>query len=220
MVNKTLEFLINKFKPEIQKRGGTEIHGVSRTIMAQTLGELGFKEGVEVGVAQGWHAEILCKENPGVKLHCVDVWDQIPGYKEYEKTIDIFYKEAQENLAKFNAPLIRKYSMDAVKDFADNSLDFVYIDGAHDFKNVAMDICEWSKKVKVGGIVFGHDYKRWKRHAGGSRRYVVDVKDVVDAYMYAHGIKPWFVLTNDTRDPKFGRDNPGWLFVRQDTDLI
>ncbi len=213
-MNTTLEYILNKFKPEIATRGGTPIQNVSRTIMAQTLGELGFKEGVEVGVAQGWHAEILCKENPGVRLHCVDVWDQIPGYREYEKTIAVFYQEALNSLSNYNTNLIRRYSMDAAKDFKDNSLDFVYIDGAHDFKNVAMDICEWSKKVRVGGIVFGHDYKR------GSRRYAVDVKDVVDAYMYAHGIKPWFILTNDVRDPKFGRDNPGWMFVRQEGDLI
>ena len=107
--------------------------------------------------------------------------------------------------------------MDATADFADGSLDFVYIDGAHDFKNVACDICEWSKKVRVGGIVFGHDYKR---SIPGKSKYPVDVKDVVQAYMYSQGIRPWFVLTNDIRDPKFGRDNPGWMFVRTESDRI
>ena len=48
--------------------------------------------------------------------------------------------------------------MDAVKDFADRSLDFVYIDANHEPQFVEEDIREWSKKVKVGGIVSGHDY--------------------------------------------------------------
>ena len=105
--------------------------------------------------------------------------------------------------------------MDAVQDFDDASLDFVYIDGAHDFKNVADDVSEWTKKVKIGGIVFGHDYKR-SRDTGG--KYPVDVKDVVQAYTYSHKIDPWFILKNDIKDPKFGHDNPGWCFVRQKND--
>ena len=86
--------------------------------------------------------------------------------------------------------------------FSDGTLDFVYIDGNHNFKNVANDIVEWSKKVRVGGIVSGHDFKRQK--AGSS--YICHVKDVVHAYAYAHGIKPWFVLRGDKA--------PSWLWVK------
>lgn len=214
-MNSTLEYLIKKFNPLISRRGGTEIHQINRTIMAGILGELGFKEGAEIGVAEGYHAKILCDNCPGLKLHCIDIWEKYPGYNEYQHIKQI-YKGALKLLKSHNTIFIKKFSMDAVKQFADNSLDFVYIDGAHDFKNVADDICEWSKKVKVGGIVFGHDYKR----SSGRSRFKNDVKDVVDAYMYAHGIAPWFVLTNDIKDPHFGPDNPGWLFVRQDTDSI
>ncbi len=48
--------------------------------------------------------------------------------------------------------------MDALEDFEDNSLDFVYIDGDHNFKHISEDIYEWTKKVRSGGIVSGHDY--------------------------------------------------------------
>ena len=48
--------------------------------------------------------------------------------------------------------------MDAVKDFKDESLDFVYIDANHGYESTKEDIREWSKKVKKGGIVSGHDY--------------------------------------------------------------
>lgn len=214
-MNNTLSHIIDRFSIDVSQKPPININGVNRTIMAKFLGELGFKVGAEVGVAQGDHAKTLCDENPGVKLYCVDIWGQYPGYNEYTDRIDRYYKEAEAKLSPYNTAFVKKFSMDAVKDFADESLDFVYIDGAHDFKNVADDISEWTKKVKIGGIVFGHDYKRSRDTHG---KYPVDVKDVVQAYTYSHSIAPWFVLTNDTRDPKFGRDNPGWLFVRQDTD--
>jgi hypothetical protein len=209
----TLDYIIKKFNIQLSPKGGTFIHGINRTIMAQTLGELNFKIGAEIGVAQGDHAKTLLDNNPGLKLFCVDIWERYPGYNEYTDRIDRYYEEAKRKLAPYNCEFIKKFSMDAVTSFADESLDFVYIDGAHDFKNVADDICEWTKKVKIGGIVFGHDYKR-SRDTGG--KYPVDVKDVVQAYTYSHNISPWFILTNDIRDPKFGRDNPGWMFVRMD----
>lgn len=214
-MNSTLEFILNKFNPSLAARGGTEIHHINRTLMAQTLAELGFTTGAEVGVAEGYHAKVLCDSHPDLKLFCVDIWEKYPDYSEYA-TIEQIYPKALALLKSYNCVVIKKFSMDAVKDFAPKSLDFVYIDGAHDFKSVADDICEWSKIVRVGGIVFGHDYKRSSRRS----RFKNDVKDVVDAYMYAHNISPWFVLTNDIKDPNFGPDNPGWMFVRQETDLI
>lgn len=212
----TLDYILEKFKPELAKKGQTKIQSINRTIMAETLAELGFNKGAEVGVAEGMHAEVLCKANPNLTLHCVDIWEQYEGYREYG-WIDKSYKEAMDRLAKHNTVIHKLFSADAVKEFEDNSLDFVYIDAGHDFKNVAIDICSWTRKVRIGGIVFGHDFKRWKP---GKSRYVVDVKDVVGGYMYAKNIMPWFELTNDIKDPTFGRDNPGWMFVRQKSDFI
>lgn len=212
-MNSTLDHLIRRFGLELS-RGGTEITNINRTRMAQVLEELNFKVGAEVGVAQGHHAQTLCEAIPDLKLYAVDVWAKYKGYREYTDRIDKYFIEAKERLSPYNVEFVQAFSMDAVTRFADNSLDFVYLDGAHDFKNVAMDVCEWSKKVRPGGIVFGHDYKRSKG------KYIVDVKDVIPAFCYAKGITPWFVLKNDLKDPKFGPDNPGWLFVRQETDQL
>lgn len=214
-MNKTLEYILEKFKPELVQRGGSQIRRINRTIMAQTLGELGFKEGAEIGVAEGYHAKVLFDSIPGLKLHCVDIWEQYPGYSEY-KNIDDVFEEAKKRLKDYDCQIIKKFSMDAVKDFEDASLDFVYIDSAHDFKSVAEDICEWSKKVKIGGIVFGHDFK----HSSQRSRHRTYVKDVVPGYMYGHLVKPWFELANDIKDPSFGFDNPGWMFVRMEGQLV
>ena len=217
----TLEYIAKKFDLNLFQRDmPIEIEKINRTIMAKTLYELGLIVGAEIGTAQGYHAELLCKNIPGVELYCVDVWQPYAGYIEYVDRIDRYFIEAKTRLAKYDTHIIQKLSMDAVHDFEDNSLDFVYIDGAHDFKNVAMDLCEWSKKVRPGGVVFGHDYKRNARPR--KPRFVVHVKDVVQAYMYSHDIKPWFALGGKSRhsDGMFNEGGQSWMFVRQEGDAI
>jgi len=210
----TLKYIVDKFNLNLGDRSPIAIRNINRTEMAKLLGELGFTKGAEVGVAQGNHSRVLCENIPNLHLDLVDVWDLYDGYREYTDRIDRYYKMAVDQLSKYDVKFHKAFSMDAVKNFEDNSLDFVYIDGAHDYKNVAMDVCEWSKKVRVGGIVFGHDFKR------SSGKYPVDVKDVIPSFCYAKKIKPFFELKNDIRDPEFGRDVAGWMFVRQETDEL
>lgn len=114
--------------------------------------------GVEIGVERAVFSRHIAKT--ASTLYCVDPWLWQPGYREHvtQESLDTFYKEAQERMRAFNCYFIRKTSMDAVLDFDNESLDFVYIDANHDYDNVKRDIQEWSKKVKKGGIVSGHDY--------------------------------------------------------------
>ena len=99
--------------------------------------------------------------------------------------------------------------MDAVKDFPDRSLDFVYIDANHDVRHVIEDIEEWSKKIKKGGIISGHDYFVSLRRR--SRAHVVYA---LQAYTIAWKINPWFVLGREERLPGEKRDSSrSWFFV-------
>ena len=206
----TLEYIVEKFNLDINNKSPIEIPNINRTIMAQTLYELEFKVGAEIGVAAGEHAETLCKNNPNLTLYCIDAWQYYHGYYDYlGEKLEKFYKKAQSRLAPYNCILIKKFSMDAVKDFEDNSLDFVYIDGAHDFKNVADDVCEWTKKVRIGGIVYGHDFKRSKSN------YLNAVKDVVPAYCYQYKINPWFILgTKGHSGGMFKEGTQSWMFIK------
>lgn len=207
----TLDYIAKKFELDLTQKPPIEILKINRKIMAETLAELNFNLGVEVGVAKGDHAEILCKANPNLKLFGVDAWQHYPGYLDYmSERLNWFHKEAIKKLELYNCELIQKFSMDAVNDFEDDSLDFVYIDGAHDFKNVALDICEWIKKVKPNGILYGHDFKR-----STNPRLKQHVQDVVSAYAYALGIKPWFVLgTKGRNDGEYREGTRSWLFVK------
>ena len=53
---------------------------------------------------------------------------------------------------------VRKTSVDAAIEFQDKTLDAVYIDAEHDPVSVRSDINAWKNKIKVGGILCGHDF--------------------------------------------------------------
>ena len=167
----------------------------SRKNLAKLFGTLGFNRGVEVGVERGKYSQVLCNNNPDLHLICVDPWVEYPGYIRAVSAEKFGWQkqEAVKRLAPYNVDIWEQFSMDAVRNVAMNSLDFVYIDGNHAFDWVMQDIIEWSKRVRPGGIVSGHDYYRF-RGAG--------VVDAVNAYVYAHGIKEWF-LTNESKAKSF-----------------
>jgi SAM-dependent methyltransferase len=206
----TLEYIVSRFGLDLNRKSPIEILECNRPIMADVFRELGFILGVEVGVAKGEHAELLCKANPDLHLFCIDPWVGYQGYGDFKTgTLQEFYEIARARLKPYNCTIIRKFSMDAVGDFKDKLLDFVYIDGAHDFRNVADDICEWVKKVRPGGIVYGHDYKR----AVGN--YQNAVKDVVPSYCYQFKINPWFILgTQGKSDGLYREGTQSWMFVK------
>jgi hypothetical protein len=127
---------------------------MDRDDLAVLFAELGFNKGVEIGVEKGLYSEVLCKANPNLHLLSIDPW-QASAYEHSSHGVDTDqsqyderYAETIERLAPYNCAVIRKTSMEAVKDIADESLDFVYIDGNHDFVNFTNDLHYWRKKVR------------------------------------------------------------------------
>ena len=103
--------------------------------------------------------------------------------------------------------ILRKTSMQALNDIDDNSLDFVYIDGNHDFLNVTQDIHYWLKKVKPGGILAGHDYVYYP-----FRKYN-HVKNVVQAYANSYHLFPVFAVMQDKHGLRRDRFR-SWFLVK------
>lgn len=69
------------------------------------------------------------------------------------------YKKFIDNMSNYkNVTNIRKPSDEAVNDFDKESIDFVYIDGCHTYKQVARDILNYMPLIKPGGFIGGHDY--------------------------------------------------------------
>lgn len=185
-----------------------------RADLASLLHEFNFKVGVEVGVERGLYSEILCKANPQMKIYGVDPWESLevcrknPPKRRTENhssqtRCDQYYQEAVRRLAPYpNYHILKEYSVDAVKRFADKSLDFVYIDANHQYSFVIDDLTWWSRKVKRGGIVAGHDY--YDSSPGSKRRLFV--KQAVNDFVKAKQISHLIIWGGDKW--------PSWMWVK------
>jgi hypothetical protein len=119
------------------------------------------KKGVEVGSFKGKFARTILEKWEGV-LYMVDPWYELEDYNDMSNIglNQDAYLEAMRSINDFRdrAYMLRCLSKQAVDLFPDESLDFVYIDGNHEYSYVVQDIKLWCPKVKKGGIVAGHDY--------------------------------------------------------------
>jgi predicted O-methyltransferase YrrM len=187
-----LKYIMHKWDLDKRQRMPIEIQGTARLTLACLFKELGYRTGAEIGTYSGSFAITLSINNPGFKLYCIDAWATYDGLNDYTDAgylADIF-KLATRRLKPYkDIEIIRELSMDAVKRFEDESLDFVYIDANHEFPYVAEDIFYWEKKVKPDGIVSGHDYLQIPREDG-----LIQVKEVVHAYTEAFNVSPWFLM--------------------------
>jgi len=187
-----------------------EISGASREELPQFFVERGYKVGAEIGVYLGEFSAKFCKA--GLKMYSIDPWMSFEGQGRREKLQEVqdgYYETTKKNLAPYpNSTIIRKTSMDAVKNFKDGSLDFAYIDGDHTFRFVAEDVYEWTKKVRSGGVVCGHDY--W--HTPPTANNVLCHVDViVDAYVKLYGIENFYIFGREKAEWR----KPSWMFIKK-----
>ena len=78
----------------------------------------------------------------------------------------------------------RRLSVEAAADFADQSLDFVFIDARHTYDAASQDLAAWWPKVKPGGLIAGHEYV----HSPG-------VRAAVDAFVARGALEHAFRLS-------------------------
>lgn len=184
----------------------TLLRRYGRNLLPEFFKEQGFKVGAEIGVYKGLFSEMFCQA--GLKMYSIDPWLAYKGAgrsARNQEEQDAVYEEAKNILAQYGrlSVIVRKTSTDALQNFRNESLDFIYIDGNHIFPYAAMDIYEWSKKVRRGGVVSGHDYFNTPPHA---TNVMCHVKAAVDAYVALQGIDNWWVI---------GNKNPSWLWFKK-----
>jgi len=212
----TYDYIINKYKIDVGSQYIVDVPNMGRDNLAELFAELGFTKGVELGVDRGEYSEVLCKANTQAQIFSVDPW--LPSayeantyVNEKQEYFDKNYNETKQRLSKYNnCIIVRKTSEEALKDFPDNSLDFVYIDANHDFPNFVFDLHNWLKKIRPGGIMSGHDY------AVFSYSKFNHVKRVLDAYARCYRMIPLFIV--GAMDYKKGtiRDKyRSWFWVKQ-----
>lgn len=206
---------MNKIMEGFKTLKGTSvrIEDVSRDALPEFFVEMGFKRGAEIGVYKAEFLKKFC--DAGLIMYGIDPWKAFYGQgrtQQVQERQDFLYGHAQRVLGDHlqkNCTLIRKDSMDAVNQFMDESLDFVYIDGDHEFAHVAEDIVAWSKKVRKGGIVAGHDY--FSSHPKATRA-ICQVRPVVDAYVKAFKIPNFWYFGDDRMEMDKALS---WMFVKE-----
>ncbi len=139
--------------------------------------------GVEVGVFKGEFSRVLLRTWRCSSLVSVDPWREFPS-TEYMNSCnlsqadhDLNYQGTMERLRPFGqrSRILRGTSLEAATEFADLSLDFVYLDAQHHYEAVRDDLELWHPKVKRGGVPGGHDYLDGRLESGlygdeGARR--------------------------------------------------
>jgi predicted O-methyltransferase YrrM len=118
---------------------------------------------VEVGSLAGRSSCALCYFAKDKDVYCVDTWDVqhvkdknlIKIFGETD-VLGIFKKNMKAN--GYNPHIMKMESVQASNNFADESVDMVFIDADHVYESVKEDIVAWWPKVKKGGLICGHDY--------------------------------------------------------------
>ena len=151
----------------------------------------GFKHGAEIGVNRGKHSYAMCQIIPDLNLICVDPWQAYAKRSNAAKQ-EACYQETKKKLAPYNVKFIKDFSLNAAVIIPDRSLDFVYIDANHTFDGCISDLIAWAPKVKIGGIISGHDYMH--HHTFG-------IIEAVNAYTRAHNINAWYLIK--AREPTY-----------------
>jgi len=148
--------------------------------------------GVEIGVDEGWNALNMLEGLNIKKLYLVDPYvgymgkdgieypdgfTDVPGEKIKDTTRAYAKEIAHKLLNKFKDKIvwIEKFSDDAIKDIPDE-LDFVYIDGNHNYEYVKSDMENYYPKLRKGGILAGHDYDD-PRHPGVTKAVLKFIKN-------------------------------------------
>jgi len=177
MVNIAEKYITEGSRPCVVKEMGRRgLYGL--------FAELGFTKGAEVGVQRGRNAMALFEEIPGLHLIAVD------PYKNHkfgrgswpEDFLTKVRKQTHNRLRKNDVTYIELFSEDAVRTVDDESLDFVYIDGDHSYDFCMLDILLWSRKVRKGGIISGHDFSG---HVGGVKAAALDYSKANKKVLYA-----------------------------------
>lgn len=114
---------------------------------------------VEIGTFRGVSIEYLNLKLLSLgkicNIYCIDNYKGVSNYPVNDFSYCKY--EALDRLKFYrNISIINFASDKAANLFDDNSIDFIFIDGDHEYENVYKDIISWLPKAN--NIIAGHDY--------------------------------------------------------------
>ncbi|QJR81841.1 class I SAM-dependent methyltransferase [Alteromonas pelagimontana] len=111
--------------------------------------------GAEIGVDKGEFSQMILSVVRPEKLHLIDIW----GTERYNSELWRLVNEGfADQITSGQVEIHRKLSIEAADDFPDNYFNWVYIDTDHSYETTYKELQLYSKKVKAGGLIMGHDY--------------------------------------------------------------
>ena len=146
--------------------------------------------GCEIGVAKAYNAKNLCELLNVKTLFLIDPYEPYPQEHKLSHHKGQF-TEAQQNLEAFQNVVewLLCYSTEAIQ-WLPNKLDFVYVDGNHQYQHVKQDLRLYFEKVRHGGVIGGHDFcGNWT----GVVKAVVEFADEKELDLHGAEHDFWFV---------------------------
>lgn len=129
------------------------------------INEFELKIITELGVYKGEFAKyILENTNCIEKYFMIDPWRNLSNWnKPANKDNEIFQKFYNETMqaTEFVSEkriVLRGKTTEVIDKIEDNTLDFLYIDGDHTLKGIAIDLMATWDKIKEDGFVGGDDF--------------------------------------------------------------
>lgn len=136
----------------------------------------------ELGVFSGDGTRQFLASSKVARIYCVDAW--VGGYDETDQASQADMGEAERAFdILLHDPRVVKVKATTIQAtvVVPGDLDLVYLDSDHRYPAVKDDLMAWIRKVKLGGIVAGHDYT--DAHHPGVRQAVDEVLGTPDAVL-------------------------------------
>lgn len=115
------------------------------------------KQGIvaELGVDEGEFSSFIIEYCTPEKLHLIDTWSSRRyNDSKFSKVTSKFDRKIENGSVQIH----RKLSTEASFEFNDYYFDWIYIDTDHRYRTTLNELYSFSKKVKKGGFIAGHDY--------------------------------------------------------------
>lgn len=120
----------------------------------------------EIGVAEGVFSQEILRVCEPSALHLIDPWEwqSRDDYRNDANNADMAEQQRRFQMVSGmfshdrRVSVIRAYSTEAVHNFADGSLDWVYVDAVHSYEGALADLRAFLPKVKADGLILGHDF--------------------------------------------------------------
>jgi len=139
-------------------------------------------EAIELGVANGEHSSLIYKILNPKKLYLIDAWGLDEAYRELtNENVDDLYPSLEKTRKRFEGKeevqIIQGKTTTEYLKFGDHKFDFIYIDADHRYGAVKQDLTNWFPKLRIGGVIAGHDYNKKINNQYGVMQAVTEFKD-------------------------------------------